>query len=251
MRDRDQSIHERGRELVELAARHFPQEFEVVGDGDAWPLIATGLMSRMTTTLRSILALQDPQGEADAGILLRSLYEHTVHLAWLSAEPSAQRIQEWRKHDLVQRLKADADAREHGEELFTDEVRAALRAEVEQMHGARLVLADLAARADQHWAGELPGMGASPEVRSFRGLYAIAYRHYSGVAHPSFRGLNRVLEDLSPTRRRVRLEAEYEGSGPYGLATVLFALGLYVTADALGWPTSAEIEAIFERHPWT
>jgi hypothetical protein len=251
MRERDQNIHERGGELVELAARNLPQEFEATGDADAWPLIATALISRMTTTLRSILELHHLQSEADAGILLRSLYEHTVHLAWLGAEPSVQRIEAWRKHDLSERLKADTDARKHGVELFTDEARAELQAQVDQMRGGRLVLADLAAAADQHWSGTLPGMGASPEVRSFRGLYAIAYRHYSGVAHPSFRGLNRVLEDLSASRRRVRLEAEYEGNGPYGLATVVFALGLYVTANTLGWPAAAEIEGAFERHPWT
>ncbi len=251
MRERDESIQQRGRELVEVAARHLPREFEVTGDGDAWPFVATALVSRMTTTLRSILELHPAQLEADAGILLRSLYEHAIHLAWLGADPSAVRIEEWRKHDLAQRLKADTDAREHGIELFSDKDRAELQAQVERMHGGKLVLADLARAADQYWAGKLPGMGASPEVRSFRGLYAIAYRHYSGVAHPSFRGLNRVVEDLDATHRRVHLEAEYEGNGPYGLATVIFALALYVTTNTLGWPPDREIDAVFERHPGT
>jgi hypothetical protein len=234
---------------VEVAARHLPREFEVTSDADAWPFVATALVSRMTTALRSILELHPAQLEADAGILLRSLYEHAVHLAWLGANPSAERIEAWRRHDLVQRLKADADARERGIELFSDKDRAELQAQVERMHGGKLVLADLAEAADQHWAGKLPGMGASAEVRSFRGLYAIAHRHYSGVAHPSFRGLNRVVEDLDATHRRVQLETEYEGNGPYGLATVIFALVLYVTANTLDWPPHHEMDAIFERFP--
>jgi Family of unknown function (DUF5677) len=249
MRERDMSIQQRGQELVELAAQQLPREFEVTGDADAWPFLATALVARMTTTLRSILQLHPAQLEADAGILLRSLYEHAVHLAWLGADPSAERIEAWRKHDLVQRLKANADAHEHGIELFSDKDRAELQAQVEQMHGGRLVLADLAKTADLHWAGKLPGMGSSPEAKSFRGLYAIVYRHYSGVAHPSFRGLNRVIEDLDATHRRVHLEGEYQGSGPYGLATVMFGLVLYVTAKTLGWPPDLEIHAVFERHP--
>jgi hypothetical protein len=103
------------------------------------------------------------------------------------------------------------------------------------MQGGRLVLADLAAAADQYWAGRLPGMGASPEVRSFGGLYAVLYRIYSGMAHPTYRGLNRVVEDIGDGgRRRVGLEAEYEGNGPYGIGIVILALGLYVTANTLG-----------------
>lgn len=249
MSERDKSIQRRGRELVEVAARHFPHEFEVTGDADAWPFVAAALVSRMTTTLCSILELYPAQLEADAGILLRSLYEHAVHLAWLGADPLGERIEAWRKHDLIQRLKADADARERGIELFSDKDRADLQADVDRMRGEKLVLADLACAADQHWAGKLPGMGASPQARSFRGLYATVYRHYSGVAHPSFRGLNRVIEDLDATRRRVHLEAQYEGNGPYGLTTVVFALGLYVTANTLGWPRDREIEAAFKRHP--
>jgi hypothetical protein len=249
MRERDRRIQQRGRELVDLAVRHLPQEFEVTGDADAWPFIAAALLSRMTTTLRSILELQPAEREADAGILVRSLFEHAVHLAWLGADPCATRIEEWRKHDLASRLTADTDARKHAIELFTEAARANVKAQVDRMQGKKLVLASLAAAADGHWAGTLPGMGASPEVNSFRGLYAVLYRNYSGVAHPTYRGLNRVVEDLGATRRRVGLETEYEGSGPCGIGTVIFALGLYVTAITLGWPQIAEIEAIFERHP--
>jgi hypothetical protein len=73
----------------------------------------------MTTTLRHI-ALQ-PLGRAvDAGTLVRSLYEHLVHFAWLAADPSPARMEEWRKNDLQMRLRADNDARLRGEKLYTD-----------------------------------------------------------------------------------------------------------------------------------
>jgi Family of unknown function (DUF5677) len=169
VRERDQSIQQRGRELVDLASRNLPLEFEVTHDAGAWPLIGAALASRMTTTLRSILDLQPAEREADAGILLRSLYEHAVHLAWLGADPSVARIEEWRRHDLVLRLTADTDMRQHGVELLTNEIRAELEAQVGRMQGHKLVLAKLAVAADQHWTGTLPGMSASPEVSSFRG----------------------------------------------------------------------------------
>jgi hypothetical protein len=249
VRERDQRIHERGSELVELAARHLPVEFDVTGDVDAWALLGAGLVSRMTMRLKSVLELQPDEREADSAIPVRSLYEHTVHLAWLGADPSEARIEEWRKHDLTSRVKADDDARNHGVELFTDRDRAQLKAQIERMRGHELILTNLAVAADRHWAGRLPGMGGRGETSSFRGLYAILYRDYSGVAHPTYRGLNRVVDELGPTRRRIRLERPYEGNGPYGIATVVFALGLYVSATTLNWPRAEDIEMAFERHP--
>ena len=47
----------------------------------------------------------------------------------------------------------------------------------------------------------------------------------------------------------MRLEEPYEGSGPYGMATVIFGLSLLIAAAALGWPKSVDVEAIFERYP--
>ncbi len=249
MRTRDLNIQQRGRLLVGIAARNLPRDFVVTSDADAWPLIGSSLLSRMTTTLGSILDLQSREQAVDAGILLRSLYEHAVHLAWLAVDPSAARIEGWRKDDLIRRLKADADVRGRGIALFTDDVRTQLQASVDAMQGDPLILTNLATAADAWWAGKLPGLGPQTEPASFRGLYAVLYRDYSGVAHPSFRGLNPVVEDLSPIHRRVRLESRYEGHGPYGMATVIFALALYVASDTLGWPQASEITGAFEQHP--
>jgi hypothetical protein len=242
-------IPERGKALVALAALHFPREINVASDADAWPLIGAGLISRMTTTLRSILVLQPTEREADAGVLVRSLYEHAVHLAWLAAHPDPLRFEEWRKDDLSSRLKADSDARVLGVEIFTAGQRTELEGKLAGMRGSPLVLANLAVAADKHWANKLPGMGGHHEVQSFRGLYAILYRNYSGLAHPTFRGLNPVVEGLGRTRRRIVLEQPYTSNGPYGIATVIFALGLHVAALTLGWPRRDDVDQIFERYP--
>jgi hypothetical protein len=90
------------------------------------------------------------------------------------------------------------------------------------MHGHELRLVNLASAVDQHWSGKLPGIGGRGDVQSFRGLYAVLYRNYSGLPHPTYRGLNHVVEDLGVGRRRVRLEPAYDGSGPYGIATMIW-----------------------------
>ncbi len=107
------------------------------------------------------------------------------------------------------------------------------------MTGNALVLDQLADAADKGWAGKLTGTGLGPATQpmSFRGLYAFLYRNYSAAAHPSLRGLNPVIEEITQTRKRVVLERPYEGpSSPYGMATVIYALALYVASESLGWP---------------
>jgi hypothetical protein len=203
----------------------------------------------MTTTLGSILDLQMAQRETDAAILVRSLYEHAVHFAWLAAEPTAARIEQWRKDDLVARLKADDETSQRGVPMLRKEIRASFESEVETMKGVALNLADLAVATDKQWEGQLPGMGKHTELESFRGWYALLYRFYSGVAHPSALGLNAVFDRLGPARRRIRLEGAYRGNGPYGMGTVVFAMALFVARRSLGWPSDAEVQSAFDRNP--
>jgi Family of unknown function (DUF5677) len=238
---------------MRLVEDRLPAEYTVTGDHDAWPLIAAGLLSRMTTTLRHIFDLQWRGRAVDAGTLLRSLYEHLVHFAWLAADPSAARIEEWRKDDLQSRLTADNDLRQRGEKLYTDEQQAQLKEQIAGLRGEPpLRLVNLAEAADKAWAGKLAaaGHGPSSQMRSFRGLYGVLYRMYSGSAHPTVRGLNPVVEDITATEKRIVLEKSYQDvSGPYGMATVIYALALYVAALSLGWPDPDRIEAAFQRHP--
>lgn len=248
MRERDQLIQRRGRALIQLVASRLPQEFEMLGDGEAWPGAGVALLSRLTGTLGSILDLHVGMREADAAILARSLYEHSVHFAWLAADPSAARLKAWRQHDELMRVRADADARDHGIILSTAD-DAQIRAQLADLRGKELVLADLAVAADKYWAGRLPGLGTHREPQSFRGLYSTLYRHYSGMAHPTMRGLNRVTDHLAGNRRRIRLEEGYDGNGPYGMATVIFTFALYAAAESIGWPPADELNAVFDRYP--
>lgn len=80
--------------LERLVADRLPATHHATGDDDAWPVLATALLSRATTTLGSIMHLRSRGQMTDAGTLLRSLYEHLVHLALLATKPDAARLQE-------------------------------------------------------------------------------------------------------------------------------------------------------------
>ena len=233
-----------------LVTERLPVEGDVHGDHDAWPIVGAGLVSRITTTMEHILDAEKRGRMADGSTLARSLFEHVVHLAWLAANPTAARLQEWRRHDLRSRVAAAEDAAQRGIALISPPDLAQLKVQVAGLTGRdRLTLETLTVEADTYWANRLPGMGASHQRDSLRGFYAILYRSYSGVAHPSFRGLNPVVEDVTATRRRVVLEKPYEGGGPYGMATVIYAFGLYVAAASLSWPDAARVTAAFDRYP--
>lgn len=222
----------------------------VVSDQTAWPAVGLGLLSRMATTLESMLELLPAGREADAATLGRSRYEHAVRFAWLAVEPRATRLRDSHRYDLDQRLKADADKRRHGHPSFTDARRAGLEAELAALSGGKaLKLEQLALAADTYWTGKIPGVEARSKLNSFRGLYASLSRWYSGMVHPTALGLNRVTDDLKRSRRRIRTDAEYTGSGPYGMATVVFGLALFAAPYALGWPSTEEIDAAFSHGP--
>lgn len=238
----DSEIQSRGRKLIALASAEFPKEFEVRGDADAWPFVAAALVSRMTTTLETVIHLHLMRRAVDASILVRSVYEHAVCLAWLGADPTAERLADWRLSDIKMRLVADDEATDRGVVLLTPANRAEMQDQIGDRKLKRLVLVNLADEAETEWAGRLPGLDGEKDFRSFRGLYTILYRDYSGVAHPTLRGLNPVYDELSLTGRRVRLEGDQEWQRPYGIGLVVFALGLQVVAATLGWPQRTAID---------
>jgi hypothetical protein len=246
-RSHDELIQQRGRELVALVAGHLPVEFDVGPGVDLWEPIGTGLLSRMTTTLGYVLDLHRSSLEADASTLVRSLYEHAVHFAWLAADPSPARIERWQRHDLVQRLRADDDMKRHGVETITPARRSEFAARISAMRGAPLKLEELAVAADKRWGGKLTGMGKHTEVLSFSGWYASLYRAFSTMAHPSEIGLYRVTEEIRRGRVRVQLERPSSRQGPYGMATFVYGIALLAAGETLAWPDSGDVLEIFEH----
>jgi hypothetical protein len=133
--------------------------------------------------------------------------------------------------------------------MLRPERRVEYQAQFDAIDGAvPLVLADLAIAADKHWGGRIRGMGKHDEPLSFRGWYAVLYRSFSPMAHPSEMGLHRVTEEIAPGRLRIDLERpSATRTGPYGIATFVYGVTLYIAAAVLGWPEERAISEIFDR----
>ena len=241
----------RAAELGELVRLHLPVDISVPDDQSAWPLFGHALLSRMTGSLEAIFLLQPSGRSADAFTLLRSLFEHAVHFAWLAADPSAARLGAWRRNDLNERLRADDDAKQFDILLLTPGDRAAMEYQRDNLPGPKhkLRLDRLAEQADEHWSARIESHGARGDLGTFRGLYAFAYRYHSALAHPGERGLHPVVEDISETRKRVKIEDTFEGRGPYGMATVIYAMALLVSEQTFAWPAATAVDAIFAGSP--
>ena len=212
-----------------------------------WLLAAHGLLVHATSCLRSIVFRLGPVGaHNDASRLLRSLYDHVVTFAWLASDPPAL-LPVWRKADLEERLKMDREVRAAGEQLLADADRAQMERDVAGIEGSTPDLASKAIAADTYWAPRIEQF-RSEGLGSFRGLYTILFRQHSGLVHATMRGINHVSVDLEPPRMRIVSEdVAPEGNGPYGMATVVYGLGLLVAAEALGWPDATAIEDVFDR----
>lgn len=243
-RPHNDEVEQRARLLVGLVTEHLPVEGFSRGPGDSWPLIGPALVARATGSLQAIMTLLPLDRDADALILLRSLYEHVTTFAWLSSEPTAERLGRWLKSDSVARIRADDDCVRLGMPILEADQRARLERTIASLPSEMPDLLSQAEAADNHWSGHIDGLDESGMPSSFRGLYAFAYRRFSAIAHPSNMGLNFVTTDLDGGGHRVDLEQlQPEMRGPFGLSTVVFALGLYVAEASLGWPAAAAIDS--------
>jgi hypothetical protein len=246
-REREQLAEERGRRLIDLVRPQLPLEVQLTGPADAWPLVGPGLLARQVGSLEALLRLRALDRQADAFILLRSLYEHAVTFAWIAADPGAERHRRFLKSDAAARLAADDGARKVGVPLLEAEIRAKYERQLRELPKQMPDLLQRAEAADGHWSERVPGMEASNRLRSYRGLYALAYRHHSAIAHPSLQGLNFVTADLPDGSKRIQLEQrDPEMHGPFGLGPLLLAFSLYIAGQTLGWPLASAVSAAFE-----
>lgn len=245
--ERDNLAEQRARNLIALVEAHLPVEVGPVGHADAWELVGPSLISRQVGSLTALLGLRALGGEADPLVLLRTLYEHAVTFAWLAADPGADRHQRFLKSDAVSRLGMDDDARKVGVKLLDDLHRAKFQRQAEELPKEMPDLLQRAEAADGYWVGRLLALEDSSSTRSYRGLYAIAYRRHSAIAHPSLMGLNTVTVDLPGNRRRVQLERrDPDMRGPFGLGAILLAFSLFISSCTLNWPKQDAVKAAFE-----
>jgi Family of unknown function (DUF5677) len=240
--------------MIEMVRAKLPLTARVASSADAWQLVGPALIARQTGALEAIFTLRPLGRDADATVLLRSLYDHAVTFAWLAANPGQERHRRFLKSDLQRRIDIAKDCRK----LKHKGVQVEVATDVEQEEFERQLaelpegtkampdLIDRAEKADLHWAGVIDGLAGSTDADSYRGFYAIAYRGESAIAHATMMGLNPVYVDLPDGRKRVQLEErDPYMHGPFGRASLLFGLTLLVAANALEWPERDAVLAIF------
>jgi hypothetical protein len=236
-------IAQRADALAALVEARLPLDMDVPYGGDAWPLAGAALIAHATGTLRSIVLLSAAGAHNDAFRLLRSLYDHAVTFAWLAAQPTGERLEAWRLEDLAARLKMDREAAAAGISLLDDATREQMARDVADAKAKTPDLASKAAAVDRYWAPRVEAIDDE-----FRRLYTLLFRTHSGLVHATFRGLNHVTEVVSSTRTRVLVQLPPDGRGATGMATVVYGLALLVAAQALGWPSTADVHAVFDLY---
>jgi hypothetical protein len=178
-------------------------------------------------------------------VCVRTLYEHTVTLAWLlGGEDGEHRMLLWERYCDEQALRLDDEVgRLGGERSIPADTRAVMADSARRLGKAAMPgLADRAAQADREWADRL---GLDPQHRSpwsLRRIYSIVFRVGSAMAHPTLAGLRLVTERHEDG---VLICVEPAGRAHEALLPVPVLLGtaLAVSSATLGKPHADEINA--------
>lgn len=236
--------------LVALIRNRLPVEVEPP-DHDPWPMVAWAFLARFAGAAEAVATLSPSRREIDSHCLLRVLCEHVITFAWIAAGPIPERIALFKKTDAAERIKTDNEFRHIKDEALKPEVRAYYEGVCAAIPGELPPLSGRAAQADAHWEGRIEGMGRRRSPYSFSGAYRVLYRHASALTHPTLYGLQRLITNLPEGQKRVHIEGETAKRSPAGMAAVLLGQALFVAAEALGWPTAEEVNAIFDEYDWT
>jgi len=158
--------------------------------------LTVALIARCVTITQTCAHLAELGRRGDLMVCVRTLYEHTVMLAWLLGDDGEQRMLLWQRYCDQQTLKLnDERARLGGENAVSADTRAAIASATHKLGSAKMPeLPDRAMQADREWADRL---GIDPRHRSswsLRHIYSVVFRVGSAMAHPTLAGLELVTE---------------------------------------------------------
>lgn len=230
-------------ELLALVAERLPERFDPRG-APIWRAALTALLARMAGILESMRHLARPERQADALILLRSLYEHLVTFLWLAADPKP-RVEDWYGHTLRRRRAVALEAAAYGVEgvMSDDELRAAEEAENLKP------LQQLARDVDAFWGPRIKGLYVQPasgpkHLLTLEGLYLGIFRLASRSAHATVESVNPWVREEGDGHLLVTRQPQASDLTWSGLAIPLFGMALVISQERLGWPDEAQVRAI-------
>lgn len=231
--------------LAQLVEGELPASFEA-GEGQA-RYVATLLLVRMAQVARAIGTLVRAGHPTEAFVLLRSLYEHMVVLAWVCVSPE-ERAARWIGAAHKRGLTLFHESQRYGLGALSDEQVASL----EESAASIPKVQPMAHEVDGFWPEHIPGFRAwisgvhEDNVLTVAGLYTVIYRNASALAHGEGGGIQGITAEDERGRPVIML-----GTDPVadlvGLAVPLFVMGLQVYEYRFERPAGGAAEEILVR----
>jgi hypothetical protein len=212
---------------------------------ESWEVTRAAFMARMSGTLRHLGYLAPSESRVDGLALARTLVDHAITFAWISANPK-ERLSAFLRTSFKSTLAKDNRAREGGDQLLDDATRARLSSYTREVNVELPRLPRLSREADESWVDQVEtSLPESMHIIDFTGLYNNIYDQYAEYDHPSTLGLQVFVHlDGSPVRAIVDgrpVRDREEDLRPYRIAQFAFAEALVVSCVASGRPRQAPL----------
>jgi hypothetical protein len=205
-----------------------------------WEITRAAFMARMTGTLRHLSYLVPSYSRLDGFALARTLVDHVITFAWLSADPR-ERLPAFLRESFENMLRKDERSRSRGDgALLGDAERARLSAFIERVEPKMPGLRPRSVKAEADWRERVSALPEELRILDFKRMYHDVYDHYSAYDHPTTTGLQ-VFVHLAgqPVVATVDGEPERERDAdlrPYWIAVFAVAQALIVSHVASGRP---------------
>jgi hypothetical protein len=230
--------------LLEAARECLPVRVTPRGETtffEDWEITRAAFIARMSGTLRHLSYLAPSYSRLDGFALARTLVDHVITFAWVSADPK-ERQPAFLRDSFSNLLRKDARFRSRGDgPLLGDSQRQGLTAFVERVKQTMPGLRERAGKADAHWVEQVRSSLPEPlHIIDLQRFYRDVYDQYSAYDHPTTTGLQ-IFVHLAgdPVVATVDGEPERDLDGdlrPYWIAVFAFAQALVVSNLASGRP---------------
>jgi hypothetical protein len=228
---------------------------------ESWEITRAALIARMSGTLRHLGYLAPSYSRLDGVALTRTLLDHVITFAWISADPAA-RLPRFLRSNFNRALNRHREMVERDDELLPDELRLRYERYVEQHCEGTPRLREAASEADDHWLERVRASAPEPmQFPSLAELHRDVYDHFAHLDHPSVAALQMFVH-VPQGRPRIEVTGEplrelTEDLRPYWLGMWSLAWALMVSSLASGRPrlgqlgvTLRQVRALreFDRH---
>ncbi|WP_146175390.1 hypothetical protein [Paraconexibacter algicola] len=216
-----------------------------------WQVTRAALMARMASTLRHISYLVPSMSRLDGAALCRTLVDHVIHYAWISADPPA-RLPRFLRKTYNSALSKHARWAERGETLLTPELHAHYTAFIATHPEGPGKLRPMAATVDTNWLNDVRAAAPAPlQMVSMSELYEWVYDPFADLDHPSAAALQSFVH-LDPNGPAAWVDGEPERDAvtdmrPFWLAVWAIIWALTVAELTQGRPGRSALQAAIQR----